>query len=184
MPPPGRNLELKALDPDPERTLRAVLALGAEDRGLARQRDTYFHAVTGRLKLREAPPAPAELISYARPDRAGPTASHYRVAPVADHLALGEALADALGVRIVVEKERRLLVWRNVRIHLDRVVLLGDFVELEAVAVSAGGLQAEHATLDRLREGLGLRDELLVARGYAELLERGTGGVPLGRIGG
>lgn len=52
-----RNLELKALDPDPARTLAACLELGAQDRGLLHQRDTYFHAVQGRLKLREAPPA-------------------------------------------------------------------------------------------------------------------------------
>jgi adenylate cyclase class 2 len=169
---PARNLELKALDPDPPATLAAVLALGAEDRGMLRQRDTYFHAVSGRLKLREAPPAPAELISYQRADRPQPTVSHHRVVAVADHVAVAEALADALGVRAVVEKERRLLVWRNVRIHLDRVARLGEFVELEAVAASAGGLQTEQETVARLREALGLRDELLVARGYADLLVR------------
>ena len=172
MAAPARNLELKAVDPDPERTLRAALGLGAEDRGVLHQRDVYFHAVTGRLKLREAPPAPAELISYARADRAEPTASLYRVVPVAEPVALGEALADALGVRAVVEKARRLLVWRNVRVHLDDVAGLGSFVELEAVAASPGGLQAELGRVEELRAALGLRDELLVARGYADLVAR------------
>jgi predicted adenylyl cyclase CyaB len=81
------------------------------------------------------------------------------------------ALTDALGVRAVVEKERRLLLLGNVRIHLDRVARLGAFVEFEAVAASIGGLEAEQAKVDRLREALGLADDgLLVARGYAELL--------------
>ena len=44
--------------------------------------------------------------------------------------------------------------------------------ELEAVATSAGGLEAEAGVLEALREALGLGDELLVARGYADLLER------------
>ena len=35
-----RNVELKALDPDPARTLERALALGAEDRGVIVQRDT------------------------------------------------------------------------------------------------------------------------------------------------
>jgi adenylate cyclase, class 2 len=167
----NRNLELKAHDPDPPRTLAAARALGAEDHGMLHQRDTYFHAATGRLKLREAPPAPAELIAYARADLTGPKVSHYRLVPVPDPAALTAALTDALGVRAVVEKARRLLLWRGVRIHLDDVAGLGRFVEFEAVAQAAGGLEAEAAKVAELREALGLGDDrLLVARGYAELL--------------
>src|SRR5436190_13112044 len=65
MPGRRRNLEIKAIDPDPHATLRAALELGAEDAGWLHQRDTYFHAVQGRLKLREAPPEPAELEAVA-----------------------------------------------------------------------------------------------------------------------
>ena len=172
---PHRNLELKTVDPDPPRTLAAALALdGIEDRGVLRQRDTYFHAVSGRLKLREAwvggTPSVAELIAYARVDREGPKVSHYRIVPVHDPVELTAALADVLGVRAVVEKERRLLLWRNVRIHLDRVARLGAFVEFEAVAASIGGLEAEQAKVEELRRALGLGDDgLLIARGYAEL---------------
>jgi adenylate cyclase, class 2 len=172
MPGQRRNLEVKAIDPNPHGTLEAALELGAEDQGVLRQRDTYFHAVQGRLKLRESPPQPAELISYARADRAGPKVSHYRVVPVADHVALSDALRDTLGVRVVVEKARRLLVWRNVRIHLDRVTGLGDFVELEAVATSPGGLEVERDRVEDLRDALGIADDRLVARGYADLLTR------------
>ena len=165
-----RNLEVKALDPDPHATLEAALRLGAEDRGLMHQRDTYFHAVVGRLKLREAPPRPAELIAYDRAELAGPKVSLYRVVTVADHIALIEALTDALGVRCVVEKARRLLLWRNVRIHLDRVTGLGHFVELEAVATQPGGLEVERDRVEELRGVLGITDERLVARGYADLV--------------
>lgn len=167
-----RNLEVKAIDPDPPATLRAALELGAEDEGWLHQRDTYFHAVQGRLKLREAPPERAELIAYARAELAGPRVSLYRVVPVADHLALIEALTDALGVRVVVEKARRLLRWRNVRIHLDRVEGLGDFVELEAVAASPGGLEVERDRVEVLLAALGIGEQPLVAHGYADLLAR------------
>ena len=173
MPGRSRNLELKAFDPDPAATLAAALALGAEDCGVLRQRDTYFHAVQGRLKLREAPPRPAELIAYARVDLDGPKVSLYRVVEVADHVGLIAALTDALGVRCVVEKERRLLMWRNVRIHLDAVARLGYFVELEAVATSPGGLEVERERVEQLRTTLGISDEHLVARGYADLLGSG-----------
>ena len=170
MPGRERNLEIKAVDPDPHATLEAALRFGAEDLGLLRQRDTYFHAVTGRLKLREAPPRPAELIAYARAELTGPKVSLYRVVPVADHLALIDALTESLGVRCVVEKARHLLRWRNVRIHLDRVTGLGHFVELEAVATSPGGLEIERDRVEQLRLALGIGDEQLVAQGYADLL--------------
>src|SRR5215217_7754963 len=172
MPGRRRNLEIKAYDPDPVATLNAALELGADDEGSLRQRDTYFHAVQGRLKLREAPPEPAELISYARAELTGPKVSLYRVVQVADHLALIDALTDSLGVRVVIEKSRRLLRWRNVRIHLDRVEGLGDFVELEAIAASPGGLEVERDRMEELRAALGIADEQLVAQGYADLLTR------------
>ena len=172
MPGRRRNLEIKAVDPDPQATLRAALELGADDAGWLHQRDTYFHAVQGRLKLREAPPEPAELIAYARAELAGPKVSLYRVVPVADHQALIEALSESLGVKVVVEKARRLLRWRNVRIHLDRVDGLGDFVELEAVAASPGGLEVERDRVEELRAVLGITDDQLVAHGYADLFAR------------
>jgi adenylate cyclase, class 2 len=170
-----RNLELKAVDAEPECTLAAVLEVGAEDHGTLHQLDTYFHAVQGRLKLREAPPAMAELISYRRADRGGPKVSNYRIVQVLDPAALTEALDDVLGVRTVVEKSRRLFVWRGVRIHLDTVAGLGRFVELEAVSDAPGGLYAEEAKIADLRTALGITDERLVARGYADLLERMPG---------
>jgi adenylate cyclase class IV len=181
VPGARRNLELKAADPAPERTLAAALELGAEDHGILHQRDTYFHAVQGRLKLREAPPAVAELISYLRADREGPKVSNYRVVPVYDPAALIDALTDTLGLRLVVEKRRRLLIWRGVRIHLDSVAGLGDFVELEAVSDRIGGLPEEEARITHLRAQLEIADELLVGRGYADLLERMPGAARIGR---
>jgi len=83
-------------------------------------------------------------------------------------------LRNALGVRVVVEKARRLLLWRNVRIHLDRVIGLGDFVEVEAVAASAGGLEVERERVEGLCRALGIADERLVRHGYAHLVTRGA----------
>jgi adenylate cyclase class 2 len=79
-------------------------------------------------------------------------------------------LAQTLGVRVVVEKARRLLLWRGVRIHLDRVVNLGDFVEIEAAATSPGGPAAQEPMVAELRRELAIADERLVAVGYADLL--------------
>src|SRR3954451_22821713 len=151
MAPPRRNVELKARDPEPERSLERARALGADDRGELRQRDTYFAAPHGRLKLREQEPGGAELIAYERAAAPQARESRYRIAPVADAPALREALDAALGTIVVVDKRRHLLLWKGVRIHLDRVEGLGDFVELEGVAAAGSDLAREAELVERLR---------------------------------
>jgi len=165
-----RNVELKARDPDPARSLARARAVGAEDHGELRQRDTYFAAPRGRLKLREQEPGGAELIAYERPDAAEARESRYRITPVADPATTAEALDAALGTVVVVDKRRRLLLWEGVRIHLDRVGGLGDFVELEGVAAADSDLAREGALVARLRAELGIADDALEPRGYADLL--------------
>jgi homotetrameric cytidine deaminase len=166
-----RNVELKARDPDPARTLERALALGAEDRGELVQRDTYFAGARGRLKLRDQDPGEAELIAYHRPDHSEARTSEYRRVPLgADAGALREALDRAHGTLVVVDKRRRLLVWEGVRIHLDEVEGLGCFLELEAVAAEDSDLSLERQKVERLRGELEIEDTNLVAASYSDLL--------------
>jgi homotetrameric cytidine deaminase len=165
---PRRNVEVKATDPDPGRSLSVCLELGAEDRGVLVQRDTYFRVAEGRLKLREETPGGAALIQYQRPDRAAARESRYRIAPVEDGPALREALDAALGTLVVVDKERRLLLWKGVRIHLDTVKGLGSFVELEGVAPAESDLSAERENVAQLSEALGLDEGRILAGSYSD----------------
>ena len=166
----SRNIEFKARDPQPARTLELALGLGAEDRGEIAQTDTYFARARGRLKLREQRPGDAELIQYRRDDAPGARESEYRRVAVADATALRDALDAALGTLVVVEKRRRLLLHENVRIHIDEVEGLGSFLELEAVAPPDSDLSAEQTKVSRLRAELDVNDDSLVAQGYSDLL--------------
>jgi homotetrameric cytidine deaminase len=165
------NVELKARDPDPGATAARCAALGAEDRGVLHQRDTYFDGRHGRLKLRESEPGDDELIAYRRPDATEPERSSYVRAPAPDPPALREALQAALGTTVVVAKRRRLFLWQNVRIHLDEVDGLGSFIELEAlVAADGSDLQQAHDKVAHLRAELAIADGALIAAGYSDLL--------------
>jgi homotetrameric cytidine deaminase len=170
MTEPNRNVELKARDTDPARTLERALAAGAEDRGLLIQRDTYFAVAHGRLKLREQEPGGATLIGYERPDAASERVSRYRLVAVAEPAPLIAALGAATGVSARVEKRRRLLLWETVRIHLDDVRGLGAFLELEAVAATGSDLRRERARIARLRELLEIGDDALREGSYADAL--------------
>lgn len=166
------NVELKARDSDPDGTATRCRALGAEDRGVLVQRDTYFAARKDRLKLREqGSEAPDELIAYRRPDAVEPGECTYVRAAVAEPEELREALDAALGTAVVVSKRRRLFIWENVRIHLDEVEGLGTFIELEAIVAPDGSdLTAAHEKVARLRSELAISDDLLVSVGYSDLL--------------
>ena len=88
------------------------LEIGASDEGWLHQTDTYFQVPQGRLKLREEGPV-AQLIFYERANETVARESRYRLVPVSDPTGLKDALSDALGVLIVVEKSRRLLLWHG-----------------------------------------------------------------------
>jgi homotetrameric cytidine deaminase len=165
---PRRNIELKAFDPDPERSLAVVLGLGARDRGVIRQRDTYFKVTSGRLKLREEDPGGASLIQYDRVDDNRARESQYRLVHVDDPRALCAALESSLGLLAVVEKERHLLLWQNVRIHLDQVKDLGSFLELEGVATADSDLALELERVSRLTEALEVVPERILRSSYSD----------------
>jgi homotetrameric cytidine deaminase len=172
---PSINLELKARDPEPQQTVARCRALGASDEGVLEQRDTYFAGRHGRLKLREQDGSAAELIAYRRPDTREAQESAFIRAGVADPAALQEALGAALGETVVVVKRRRLWMWENVRIHLDDVLGLGTFIELEAMV--GRGLNTEEEAAEkvaRLRSELAIADDALIAAGYADLLLDGA----------
>lgn len=179
-----RNLELKARVDDLVAARHAVTNLGAEFSAFERQRDTFFHAIHGRLKLREidrwlggadasaVPPhvCTAELIWYVRPDEVGARTSNYRVIPQPDPDGLRAALTSACGVRGVVAKGRAIFLWHGVRIHLDVIEGLGTYAEFEAVL----GPDLDEATaaqhLATLQHVLGIRDDDRIASAYADLL--------------
>ncbi len=167
---PRRNVELKARDADPARSLSACASLGAEDHGVLKQRDTYFDAANGRLKIREQDGDRPHLIAYERPNLSGQRESRYRIVEVQNVEELKAALSDTLGVKVVVTKERRLFLWeRNVRIHLDAVEGIGDFIEFEAVAQADSDLHREQAQVAKLREAFGISDADLIASSYNDL---------------
>jgi adenylate cyclase, class 2 len=170
---PHRNVELKARDPSPARSLATCIALEARDHGTIWQRDTYFVVSHGRLKLREQEPGSPHLVQYERPDSTAEMPSDYRIVAVDDAAAIRAALSVALGIRGVVVKRRRLFTWRNVRIHLDDVEELGTFIEFEAVANPGSDLTLERSRVRELRQRFAIADEDLVAAGYVDQLAVG-----------
>lgn len=167
------NLEMKARYADLEEARRRLAGWSVRERFTMTQLDTYFRAANGRLKLREIEredERSAELIWYQRPDAAAAKTSTYQVVPVAEPIALKQALSAAMGERGVVHKTREVLLWENVRIHLDEVAELGTFIEFEAVLGPDDGETVSARRLEELEDVLGIEASSQVAVGYADLL--------------
>jgi adenylate cyclase, class 2 len=172
----GTNLELKARDRYPEGSLRVCEGLGAADEGTLVQVDTYFVVPRGRLKLREQVGSEAQLIAYERADDVADTESRYRLVAVPDPAGLKATLAGTLGIRVEVRKRRRLFLHEGIRIHLDVVEGLGDFIEFEGVATADRDAAAFAPLFVDLRHRLGIEDDDLLAVSYSDLVETANGG--------
>jgi adenylate cyclase class 2 len=100
--------------------------------GLDNQCDTYFNVTAGRLKLREGN-IENTLIYYERSDTPGAKQSDILLYHHQPDKALKEILIKTHGVKVVVDKKRKIYFIDNVKFHFDTIEGLGTFVEVEAI---------------------------------------------------
>lgn len=130
----AKNLEFKVRTDSLDSLLPKLAELNATHREIIHQVDTYFQNPKGRLKIRETKGSDEGwLIYYERPNELVSRYSIYQLCEIAEPTVLKELLTAALGVKTIVKKQRSLWMFNNTRIHLDTVVDLGEFVELETV---------------------------------------------------
>lgn len=125
------NIEIKARCFYPEKVEAFLLAHNADFIGIDHQKDTYFNVPNGRLKLRQGN-IEKNLIFYNRPDQSGPKQSDFSLAPVPGGDEMEHLLQQALGIKIIVNKTRKIFYIANVKFHIDTVDGLGSFAEIEA----------------------------------------------------
>ena len=166
-----RNIEIKARVHN-ESLVRDYMRTHGTRHEIQQQRDVFFHAPHGRLKLRCFPDGTGVLVAYDRPDSSGPKLSDYLLAPVPDAAACEAALARSLGVRGIVEKKRAIAIVGQTRIHLDEVRHLGLFLELEVVLHPDQEHQAGEAIATNLMRDLQIHPADLLETAYIDLLEQ------------
>ena len=163
-----KNIEFKAELRDRRIARAALRSLGASEILTMRQTDTYFKVLSGRLKRRECAGEPVEWIRYERAEKASPRPSEFSI--YTEREALERFGAAPLPVWLTVEKVRELHMLANVRIHLDTVEDLGDFIEFEAMVSNDHPEERCHervrALIDAVRPALGEA----ISVGYADLL--------------
>jgi adenylate cyclase, class 2 len=126
------NFEFKAKASNIKLLEDKLLTLNPIFIGEDNQKDTYYNVQQGRLKLREGNIENA-LIWYNRQDYAGAKQSDILLYKHAPDEALKHILEKLHGIKVIVEKKRKIYFLDNIKFHFDRIELLGTFVEVEAI---------------------------------------------------
>nr|XP_056702651.1 adenylate cyclase CyaB-like [Euleptes europaea] len=167
------NVEIKARVRDRVKLVSNAERLSGSSGCVIAQTDTFFPVPCGRLKLRDFRDGHGQLIFYDRPDAQGPKLSHYAISPTEDPSGLATVLSQALGVKGVVKKERRLYMVGQTRVHVDHVEGLGDFMELEVVLEEQQNPQEGERLAQQLMAELGVDQEDLLTGAYLDLMAGG-----------
>ncbi|MEI7734217.1 MAG: class IV adenylate cyclase [Ferruginibacter sp.] len=126
------NFEFKAKASDIIALEQQLQTLNPRFIGQDNQADTYFNVNTGRLKLREGN-IENSLIHYDRINTAGAKQSDILLYQHTPDKSLKDILIKTLGIKVVVDKKRKIYFIENVKFHFDIVEGLGTFVEVEAI---------------------------------------------------
>ncbi len=164
------NIEIKARCHDLEQAKAILHASNARFAGLDHQVDTYFRISYGKLKLREGN-IENNLIYYDRETKEGPKQSNvflYRSPP---DKCLKELLTAALGTLILVDKSREIYWIENVKFHLDNVLTLGTFLEIEAIDKTGDiGTHKLYEQCQQYMTTLNVQKEDLISQSYSDML--------------
>ncbi len=166
------NIEIKACVHDFSALRQRADQLSDSPCQVISQEDTFFNCPHGRIKLRELGPQHGQLVYYLRQDSAGPKHSDYKIFETDNPAELKIIMAQAYGVRGVISKVRYLYMVGQTRIHLDDVLGLGKFIELEVVLRSDQTDEQGQAIAEDLMRKLGIREADLIEGAYMDLMEK------------
>lgn len=127
----AQNLELKIKIVSADEFIATLEKIGAVDEGILNQKDTYYKFDKGLLKLRSVN-GRFELIKYLRDESGERRWSNYELLYL-EGKNVEKYLSELFDVEVIVEKIRRLYIYKKTRIHLDSVKNLGEYLELETV---------------------------------------------------
>lgn len=163
------NFEFKARTHALKNLEDKLLTLNPKFIGEDNQTDTYFNVTKGRLKLREGN-IENSLIYYERQNTTGAKQSEVLL-----YHNPGKILKDILiklhGIKVVVDKRRRIYFVDNVKFHFDIVRELGTFIEVEAIDNSSKiGIEKLKDQCDAYARLFNIQPHDYIAFSYSDML--------------
>jgi predicted adenylyl cyclase CyaB len=164
------NFEFKAKTSELSDLENKFLTLNPKFIGEDNQTDTYFNVFTGRLKLREGNIENA-LIWYKRKNTAGAKQSEILLYKHNPDKTLKDILIKVHGIKVVVQKKRKIYFIDNVKFHFDTVSGLGTFIEVEAIDANGNlGIEKLKAQADKYSAFFNIEHSDFIAHSYSDML--------------
>jgi adenylate cyclase class 2 len=164
------NFEFKAGTNDLEEAEKKLLFLNPKFIGEDNQTDTYFNVEHGRLKLREGNIENA-LIHYERANTSGAKQSDVLLYKHNPDKNLKDILTKSLGVKVVVNKKRKIYFIDNVKFHFDTIKELGTFIEVEAIDMNGEfGIEKLKEQCNKYAALLDIKPEDYISLSYSDLI--------------
>ncbi|HEY8688272.1 MAG TPA: class IV adenylate cyclase [Chitinophagaceae bacterium] len=172
------NFEFKARTTELDNLEKKFLELDPKFIGEDNQTDTYFNVDKGRLKLREGN-IENSLIYYERPNTAGAKQSDvllYQHQPDLPTGQAGKTLKDILiklhGIKVIVDKRRKIYFIDNVKFHFDAIAELGTFIEVEAIDKDGSlGIEKLKEQADKYAAFFNIQPDDFIALSYSDMLQ-------------
>jgi len=161
-----KNLEIK-LKLDNFESVRNIMKDYYID--LLTQKDTYFQVSNGRLKLREENTG-TYFIRYYRVNSGSEKISNYHFYPIKNKIEFDNVFGGSMNIEVIVDKTRELYIYENARIHLDTVLNLGTFLEIEVVIKTIEEENKSKELFQKLMDMMNINNNQVIECGYRELL--------------
>ena len=133
------------------------------------QKDIYYKTGKDRLKLRIINNETGNLIFYNRKEHNKRRVSNYIISETKKFKELDAILKKLFDIFVVVDKEREIFIYDNIRIHLDKVKKLGSFLEIEIIYDSIKGAKK---IMNELIEYFNLKEKDFIKESYSDMLTR------------
>ena len=160
------NLELKIRVISHQALKKILEQIGAENKGMLKQKDVYYSIPNGLLKLR-IENGNESLIFYNRNENNKNRWSNFEFLKFVN--GKGEKFFNNLfDVKIIVKKKRELFYYDDTRIHLDTVKFLGKFLELETLVIN--GKTDAKKRFKKIINILELDESKQIRKSYRDLL--------------
>lgn len=165
------NFEFKAKTNELDNLEKKFLQLDPKFIGEDSQTDTYFNVAKGRLKLREGN-IENSLIWYERENTADAKQSDVLLYKHDPDKTLKDILVKVHGIKVIVQKKRRIYFIDNVKFHFDTIAELGTFIEVEAIDKDGNfGIEKLKDQANKYAAFFNIQKEDFIAFSYSDMLQ-------------
>ena len=139
---------------------------------ILKQQDIFYNFKPGRLKMRTVNSSESELIFYIRHNITGIKISKFNRIKLKNPRLVNSVLSKLMGKIGEVKKIRTLYLKENIRFHLDEVIGLGNFIEVEYILPKNERRELAEKKVDDIIKILKIKKKDFIDVSYMDMINK------------